>query len=131
MRPAGVLVCVASLVASAQAQAPAQPGEIFAGLAGYCWKAELPDGASDTHCFSVTIGGKLVMDVRKVRSRSDAVAYEGVTTYRLEKESGAVRYAYFNSLGDLLEGYATRDGQRLLFPAKPGEPADLVCDPAP
>lgn len=128
MRLAGILACVVTLAAcaSAQAQAPLQPSEIFAGLAGSCWKAELPEGASDTHCFSVAVGGKLVMDVHKVRSRSDAVVYEGVTTYRLEKESGVVRYEYFNSLGDLLVGYAKRDGQRLLFPATPGEAADLV-----
>lgn len=102
------------------------PVEAFAGLVGSCWSAGLDDGASDTHCFTVATGGKLVMDVHKVRNRAGAVVYEGVTTYRIEKASGTIRYDYFNSMGDLMSGYAVRDGQRIQFPEKPDQPAELV-----
>lgn len=112
--------------ASAEAQAPLQPTEVLLGLGGYCWEADLGEGVTDTHCFSIATGGKLVMDVHKVRSRSGGVVYEGATLYRLEKVSGVVRYDYFNSNGDLLSGYAKRDGQTIRFPEKPGEAGDLV-----
>jgi hypothetical protein len=112
--------------ASAEAQAPLQPSEVLLGLGGYCWRADLGEGVTDTHCFSIATGGKLVMDVHKVRSRSGGVVYEGATLYRLEKVSGVVRYDYFNSAGDLLTGYAKRDGQSIRFPEKADQAGDLV-----
>lgn len=122
----GLLALSLSACATAEAQAPPQPSEVLLGLGGYCWQADLADGVTDTHCFSIATGGKLVMDVHKVRSRSGGVVYEGATLYRLEKESGVVRYDYFNSNGDLLSGYAKRDGQTIRFPEKSGEAGDLV-----
>lgn len=101
----------------AQAQTPA-PGELFIGFTGSCWRAELGDGVSDTHCFTMTASGKLVMDVHKVRS-AGAVVYEGVTLYRAETASGAIRYDYVNSDGDLLPGYARRVDERLVFSDQP------------
>ena len=71
-------------------------------------------------------GQLLVRGGRVVGGRSGAVVYEGATLYRVEKDSGAVRYDYFNSMGDLLTGYAKRDGQTIRFPEKPGEAGDLV-----
>lgn len=122
-----ILAGVAALVCGgAQAQTPLRPAEVLAGLGGYCWRADLGEGADDTHCFSIARGGHLVMDVHKVRSRSGGVVYEGVTLYRLEPETGAVRYDYYNSNGDLLTGYAKRDGQRILFPDKLDQPAVVV-----
>lgn len=107
----------------AQAQALS---EAFNGLVGSCWRAELGDGVTDTHCFTMATGGKLVMDVHKVRSGSGVVVYEGVTTYRVEKDSGAIRYDYFNSMGDLLPGYGKREGDRLVFSATRGGAATTV-----
>lgn len=112
--------------ASAEAQTPPQASEVLLGLGGFCWRAELGEGVTDTHCFSVARGGQLVMDVHKVRSRSGGVVYEGASLYRLEKASGVVRYDYFNSNGDLLSGYAKRDGDRIRFPEKPDQAGDLV-----
>lgn len=112
--------------APALAQSPPQPSDVLLGLGGYCWEADLGEGATDTHCFSVARGGHLVMDVHKVRSRSSAVVYEGVTVYRLEPATGAVRYDYFNSSGGLLTGYAKRDGDRILFPDKPDQDTVVV-----
>lgn len=123
---AGAILGLTLMAAPAFAQTPLQPSEVLRGLSGYCWLADLGEGASDTHCFSVARGGHLVMDVHKVRSRSSAVMYEGVTLYRVEPETGAVRYDYFNSNGDLLTGYAQRDGQRILFPDKLDQPTVVV-----
>lgn len=107
-------------------QTPLQPSEVLLGLGGYCWEADLRDGVTDTHCFSIARGGKLVMDVHKVRSRSGGVVYEGVTVYRVEPETGAVRYDYFTSNGDLLTGYAKREGDRILFPDTPDQPTVVI-----
>ena len=126
MMRTGLMLGVCLMAAPAFAQTPPQPSEVLRGLGGYCWQTDLGEGASDTHCFSVARGGHLVMDVHKVRSRSSAVMYEGVTLYRVEPETGAVRYDYFNSNGDLLTGYAQRDGQRILFPDKLDQPTVVV-----
>jgi hypothetical protein len=116
-----------AVAGAADAQAPVrEPGEIFNGIAGSCWKAEIGNGSSDTHCFTMAGSGKLVMDVHKVRNAAGAVVYEGVTTYRVEASSGAIRYEYFNSLGDLLPGYARRVDERLVFSPEPNGTADVV-----
>lgn len=126
MRLAGMIVGALALCSPADAQTPPQPSDVLRGLGGYCWEADLGEGVTDTHCFGVARGGRLVMDVHKVRSRSFAVVYEGVTVYRLEPETGAVRYDYYNSNGGLLSGYAKRDGDRILFPDKPDLPTAVV-----
>jgi len=126
MRLAGLIVAGLALYGVAGAQETAHPSEVLRGLGGYCWRADLGEGVSDTHCFGIARGGHLVMDVHKVRSRSMAVVYEGVTVYRVEPETGAVRYDYYNSSGGLLSGYAWRDGDRILFPDKPDQQAVVV-----
>ena len=89
------------------------PGDIFTGLTDACWRADMPSGATDTHCFTVAVGGKLVMDVHKVRNTDAAVTYEGVTLYRAAV--GGIVYTYYNSLGDLIPGVATRTGNVITF----------------
>jgi hypothetical protein len=126
MLRSGLVFGLSLMAAPAIAQTPPQPSEVLLGLAGHCWQADIGEGATDTHCFSVATGGKLVMDVHKVRSRAGGVVYEGATLYRLEKESGVVRYDYFNSMGDLLTGYAKREGDRIRFPDKLDQPVTVV-----
>lgn len=122
-----VVILGALLIANpALAQTPPQPSEVLRGLGDYCWQADLGEGATDTHCFSIARGGHLVMDVHKVRSRSLTVVYEGVTLYRVEPETGEVRYDYYNSNGGLLSGYAKRDGTRIMFPDKLDQPTVVV-----
>lgn len=117
---------VLAMAGAAHAQTASQPSEVLLGIGGYCWQAELEAAVTDTHCFSVSPGGKLVTDVHKVRSLSGRVVYEGVTLYRLGTASGVVRYDYYNSNGDLLSGYAKRDGQQIRFPDKPDQVGDVV-----
>lgn len=121
-----LILGVLLIAAPAFAQTPLQPSDVLRGLGGYCWEADLGEGASDTHCFSIARGGQLVMDVHKVRSRSGGVVYEGVTLYRVEPETGAVRYDYYNSNGGLLSGYALRDGMRIAFPDRLDQPTVVV-----
>jgi hypothetical protein len=131
MRTTAMIVGAMLIAAPVNAQTPLQPSDVLRGLGEYCWEADLGEGATDTHCFSIARGGHLVMDVHKVRSRSFAVVYEGVTLYRVEPETGEVRYDYYNSNGGLLSGYARRDGDRILFPDKPGQPTVVVWYLAP
>lgn len=117
----GLLALSLSACATAEAQAPLQPSETFAGLIGACWKADIGEDLAggtitDTHCFSAATGGKVVMDVHKVRRGSGEVGYEGVTVYRLDRATGTIRFDYYNSDGDLITGSAKRDGQLIRFP---------------
>lgn len=114
---------------SGAAFAQGQPGEVFAGLTGSCWRAQM-DGAgpnTDTHCFEAAVGGKMVTDTHKVRTPTGEVIYEGVSVYLLDKPSGAVIYEYFYSNGGRLVGYGERVGDEIRFGAKPRqETPDLV-----
>ncbi len=90
------------------------PGQIFTGLTGACWQTDdMPNESTDTHCFTASDGGQLVMDVHKVRNGNGQVIYEGVTLYRTE--TGAVTYSYYNSQGDLLPGSAGRADDTITF----------------
>ena len=113
-----VIMTLAALAAVGAANAQT-PGGTFSGLVGSCWVADVDLGVTDTHCFTAAATGKAVMDIHKVKDRSGAITYEGVTTYRPEGD-GAIRYDYLNSAGDLLSGYARREGDRLVFSEAPG-----------
>lgn len=106
---------VLAMAGAAHAQTASQPSEVLLGIGGYCWQAELEAAVTDTHCFSVSPGGKLVTDVHKVRSLSGRVVYEGVTLYRLGTASGVVRYDYYNSNGDLLVAMRSGTASRSAF----------------
>ena len=113
-----------SAVASAAAQAaPVQPGDAFRELAGSCWRTQMdntgPD--TDTHCFEVAVGGKMVTDTHKVRNPKGEVVYEGVSVYMLDKASGALKYEYFYSNGGKLIGYGWRVGDEIRFGSQPGQ----------
>ncbi|HVY89580.1 MAG TPA: hypothetical protein VG942_11975 [Hyphomonadaceae bacterium] len=101
------------------------PGKVFAELVGFCWRAAMADGNSDTHCFSVAFNGKLVMDVHRVRNASQAVVYEGVTVYRPDKATRSLSYDYSNSFGDVLPGQAWREGAVLNFSSQAGKTAKV------
>ena len=102
-----------SMLVMAEAAVPPQaPADVFAGLTGSCFATDMAGGAVDTHCFTVSVGGKLVMDVHKVVS-GGKVVYEGVTTYSPGADTTALTYS--NSLGQIMPGTATRAGNTLDF----------------
>jgi hypothetical protein len=96
------------------------PGAVFAGLIGSCWQAPLEQGNTDTHCFTVSFNGKLVMDVHKVRNASQVVVYEGVTVYRPDAKTRSLSYDYTNSFGAVIKGQAWRAGADLSFSSQAG-----------
>lgn len=102
------------LIAMAAAATPQMPAEVFAGLTGACFKSSMPQDASDTHCFTVATGGRLVMDVHAVRDASGKVVYQGVTVYTPSSD-GKVALAYSNSEGDIMPGTVTRSGDILSY----------------
>jgi hypothetical protein len=125
------ICCILAGCASAQAQTPLSPAEVFAGLTGKCWSAQVADDAFDTHCLDAAVGGLLVTDTHKVRDGEGEVVYEGVTVYQLDKASGTLAYEYFNSLGAKLVGFGWRDGAEIRFgPAPRQETPELVWTPA-
>jgi hypothetical protein len=131
MRTVALIIAgVAGISANAIAQtAPKQPGEALAELIGSCWRTQMdnkgPD--TDTHCFEVAVGGKMVTDTHKVRNPKGEVVYEGVSAYLLDKASGTLKYEYFYSNGGKLVGYGWRVGDEIRFGSQPGQAtADIV-----
>ncbi len=57
------------------------------------------------------------MDLHKVRNLDRVVIYVGVTRYRPDAQSSALRYAYSNTLGDVMIGYARRTGDEIRIAA--------------
>ena len=102
------------LIAMAAAASPQAPADVFTGLVGSCFSAPMPQGASDTHCFSAATGGKLVMDVHAVKDASGKIVYQGVTVYTPAAD-GKVALAYSNSMGDVMPGEVSRTGDKLDF----------------
>ena len=96
------------ILAAAAAQTPSTPGDVMAGFVGSCWQADMGSGNTDTHCFSMSSGGGLVLDIHKVRDGQQNVVYEGVTAYHAD--SGRVTFSYYNSLGNLMPGTINRSG---------------------
>lgn len=96
------------ILAAAAPQTPATPGEALAGFVGSCWQADMGGNNTDTHCFSMSSGGGLVLDIHKVRDGQKTVVYEGVTPYRAD--GGKVTFGYYNSLGNLMPGTMSRSG---------------------
>jgi len=129
MRFFGVVLLGLVLQGPAFAQARVQPGEVFAELTGSCWRTQMDNAGpdTDTHCFEVAVGGKMVTDTHKVRNPKGEVVYEGVSVYLLDKPSGTLVYEYFYSNGGKLVGYGRRVGDEIRFGSKPGqEMPDLV-----
>ncbi|MBW8734065.1 MAG: hypothetical protein JF571_07140 [Asticcacaulis sp.] len=96
------------ILAAAAVQTPSTPATVFSGLTGSCWQADVGSGNTDTHCFSESSGGQLVLDIHKVRDGQQTVVYEGVTAYR--GDAGKVTFGYYNSLGSLMPGTVGRSG---------------------
>ena len=115
------------LAALAGEPAAQTPGTLFADLSGSCWQGDMGGGVTDTHCFSLSDGGQLGLDVHKVRNADKAVVYEGVTAYHPGAASGKVAFGYYNSLGDLMPGVASRSGDELDITLQiAGKPVDVV-----
>lgn len=124
-----ILLVLAALVADASAAAtPQTPATLLDGLAGSCWQTDMSGGLTDTHCFTLSAGGKLGLDVHKVQSGDGKVVYEGVTDYRPDGKTAQVDFGYANSDGDLMLGTASRAGDTLSFALTmpDGTPASLT-----
>jgi len=125
-----VMVLAAGLLLAGEAgaqEAAKDPGDVFAGLTGSCWRSQMDTTQTDTHCFAAAVGGKMVTDTHKVRNAKGKVVYEGVSVYLLDKTSGALAYEYFYSMPGKLTGYGWRVGDEIRFGSKPGQAKpDLV-----
>jgi hypothetical protein len=111
-----VLIGLVGLAPAAGAQTAAtDPATVFAGLTGSCWRSQMDAALTDTHCFAVMAGAKVVIDTHKVRNAAGEVVYEGVTIYRRNPVRGQLVYDYFNAQGAQLQGVAVRTGDEILF----------------
>jgi hypothetical protein len=114
------------LIALAATASPQAPADVFSGLAGSCFQAQMPQGMTDTHCFTAATGGKLAMDVHAVKDASGHVVYQGVTVYTPSAD-GKVALAYSNSEGAVMPGTVTRTGDTLSYVVTiEGQPVPLT-----
>ncbi len=100
---------IAALLAGAPSAAAAeeQPAlaDHFAPLLGRCWSADFPGGkARDTHCYRLIEGGTAMEDRHVVTGGAEP--YGGISVYRRDAKSGAIRYHYFAGDGGYSEGQA-------------------------
>jgi hypothetical protein len=101
-------------MAATRSQSPARLGDLEFP-AGHCWRGTFPDSsATDTHCYSWRVGKAFLRDSHAVIGRRPP--YYGETLYGWDRARSALKFWYFNSLGDVSTGHATRSGTDLVFP---------------
>lgn len=99
-----------ALVALAPAALAAQA--LFDGFVGSCWIADFGATMRDTHCFEAMYDGAHVRDRHEVKDRN-RIVYAGETIYSMDGATPA--FVYFNSLGGVGRGTASRQGALLRF----------------
>lgn len=80
--------------------------------AGHCWIADIADGITDRHCFTLLYGGAHLRDEHVVM-RAGKPVYRGETIY--SAEGGEISFTYWNALGGVGRGTARADGSELRF----------------
>jgi hypothetical protein len=105
-------------VALQSAATPALNPELqsLAFLAGFCWRGTFANrpGETDTHCFTPMLGGRFLRDVHVVEGA--AAPYSGETVYRLDRDSGEIRFHYYSSEGFTSSGAARPTETGIEFP---------------
>jgi hypothetical protein len=98
--------------------APALIAELrpLAFVTGSCWRGTFSNrpGETDTHCFSPMLGGRFIRDVHVVEGA--AQPYSGETVYRLDTDSGEIRFHYYSSAGFTSSGAAAPTPTGVDFP---------------
>lgn len=110
------LLLLVVLVSVGPASAADNPLDVYAPLAGHCWRGEFPHGkAADEHCFTWLYGGKHLRDVHVVRI-GDGTEYRGETIYSWDAKIRRIVYRYWNSDGGYSDGDIVEADGELLSP---------------
>lgn len=87
----------------------------LAPMVGSCWRATFPGGArTDTHCYTLMLGGRYVRDVHVVAGGPRP--YGGESIYRWDPQSRRIRYDYYASDGGFSSGFAAATPGGIDFP---------------
>ncbi len=96
--------------------AASNPLDVYAPLAGHCWRGEFPHGkATDEHCFTWVYDGRHLRDVHVVRG-DDGGEYRGETIYSWDEKRGRIVYRYWNSFGGYSDGDIVETDGELVSP---------------
>jgi hypothetical protein len=109
----------AALIASAMntfADAPANPLQPMAFLAGHCYKGTVRGNDMDEHCFTWMYGGKALRDVHTVKTPGQP-DYVGETTYYYDSAAKTVEYLYIENAGGVMRGTMEPAEGAIVFPA--------------
>ncbi len=112
-----MLVLILAMQAAAAPAAPALAAELrpLAFLVGSCWRATFPNSTNtDTHCYTMMLGGRYVRDVHIVAGAP--APYAGETVYRWDPQARRLRYDYYASDGGTSGGFADPTPAGIDFP---------------
>ena len=121
-----LLLALALQVGSAPTLIPElQP---LAFVTGSCWRGTFSNRPreTDTHCFSPMLGGRFIRDVHVVEGAAEP--YSGETVYRLDADTGEIRFHYYSSAGFSSSGSAMPTATGMDFPEETyrGVDGDMV-----
>ncbi len=119
---AAFLLALALQTGSAQTLIPElQP---LAFVTGSCWRGVFANrrGETDTHCFTPMLGGRFIRDVHVVEGAQ--APYAGETIYRLDRDTGEIRFHYYSSEGFHSSGSAIPTETGIDFPEEVYRGAD-------
>ena len=98
------------MIAALAAQASVSPTlapelRPLAALVGSCWRATFPNSTNtDTHCYTMMLGGRYIRDVHVVEG--GPAPYSGESIYRWDPQARRIRYEYYASDGGFSGGFA-------------------------
>ncbi len=109
----------AAVAAATPGPAPLRPElAAFAPLVGNCFRGEMGEGKSDTHCFSAVFDGQHLRDEHGVPGTPP---YRGETIYSWNDRDRRIDWLYVNSLGMAMHGSATAVAEGIAFTLPDGD----------
>jgi hypothetical protein len=109
-------LCLLLPFATLADDAPAEPYQPMAFLAGHCWKGSFPNKPmTDEHCFEWVYDGRFLRDRHTVHAEGKP-DYLGETMYYWDPVSRQIQFIYFESQGGVSKGSVQGASDGLLFP---------------
>jgi hypothetical protein len=107
---------MAATLNATAADAPANPLQPMAFLAGHCYKGSVRGNDMDEHCFTWMYGGRALRDVHTVKTPGQP-DYVGETTYYYDSGAKKIEYLYIENAGGIMRGSVEPGDGAIVFPA--------------
>jgi len=110
------VACTAAATTAPAADAPANPLQPMAFLAGHCFKGTVRGNDMDEHCFTWMYAGRALRDVHTVKTPGQP-DYVGETTYYYDSAAKKIEYLYIENAGGIMRGTVEPGDGVISFPA--------------